>query len=339
MTDKKKQIRYGENYDVFSHLSNAQKEDGKPAYEVYQLDGVLQTYDSPDGKGRFLYVPVYTIDGNTMKDWFHTVFKDGRVETIRHTAPAVYDQDRKIWVEPPEVVEVRLYKNMDDEHYLANGFAKVQIVEGSKYPELPSAATMAFKNAMSNAGFGVDIDWETVYKNAPKFFHVTESDEPALYVPVNTTSPGTKAVEFDESAHEIPMARTEEKTVKESVLEGQTSLDLSDPLLAALSSSGKEHSISEEELAGTKGPTAASETEEKAEVLGTKMTKEDALDTVFFAVNKQNMLIYNNKTFRENLEQYPEDFRSLIEMIALKQDIYKRWIANDVLEAAEALTA
>ena len=141
-------------------------------------------------------------------------------EVIRTTADPVYDQDMKRFIFPPEVVEVRIFKEQEAEHYAANGFGKVNVVEGAKYPELPSAITVALKNAMGNMGFAVDIDWESLKENAPKFTTIGAGETLSSVVPVEGVAayePPVKAdTESKPKEEPIPKAKEEKDPILEN---------------------------------------------------------------------------------------------------------------------------
>lgn len=162
-------MNYAKNYDPYKHLKQSLKEDGLPAYEPY-LDPTGNV--SYDNTGRIIMVPIVHLDANAYRDWFTKEFPSGRVDVIRHTPDPYLVENALVY--PTEVFEVRLYTSSEVDTYKANGWGKSAYLENAEFDEIGTAITHAFKNAMRNMGFGVDLDREVIQHNLPKFVEATQ---------------------------------------------------------------------------------------------------------------------------------------------------------------------
>ena len=317
MKTNEKTIRYGENFNPFLHLSNSEREDGLPAMEPLIIGGVPQFIIDAEGQARQALVPRFNIDGNAMRDWLYTAYPNARVEVIRGTADPVYDQDAKRFIFPPEVVEVRIFKEQEAEHYAANGFGKVPVVEGAKYPELPSAITVALKNAMANMGFAVDINWESLKENAPKFTTIGVGETVSSVIPA-----------YDlESEKSLISAEPEKVTPEEPKAVAKEEKDpiFENPAFKAM---GKSEERVEEQETRVNEPLV--ETEEAADP--DEEAYEKALNVVFRSAAPQFAEV-TGKTFREIEEETP----GFCQMIAKKPARWKDVLSDEVIEAAKVI--
>ncbi len=255
-----------------------------------------------DGNLVAVLVPDYYVDANSLRGLFWSEYPQGREEAIRTTLDPVYDADKKTWICAPETIEVRLYANAADTKPIANGFGKSVPTEANKYPELPSAISLAFSNAMKNLGYIGEDEIKEMQSESALHYELKAGERPSAIVPIDL------AALFEEDAAKDSAVSEVKAEDKEMTLAGSS-------IFAAMSA-------------------AAAIDEAPQTFVAAEITAESAEDVVF-ATTKETWSKYNGKTFRENKED--SLFSQLITAIARNPQRYEKFMSADSLKAAAIL--
>lgn len=202
-------------FDPLEHVKQFFR-DENPEYIPLEKDGV-PVISNVDGVNRIVLVPKYYLPADAYRDWFYKAYPNGRIETIRHTKDPIWQNGS--WVFPPEIFEVRLYEIKTDTYYMANGFANSTYKEGSEFNEVQSAISLAFKCAMRNLGFGVDITQEDINEHAPKFYETIHAGMRQIDVLPLDKSSVTPANEIIKPTAEIIAKEAAEDAQKKQIKE------------------------------------------------------------------------------------------------------------------------
>lgn len=203
---KKKEKLFTENFDPMTRLKQSMRDDGFPAYEPYMKNGVYAMNE----QGHLVLVPRMHLDANAYREWFANAFPDGRVEVVRHTSDSAIFEGKVI--NPPEVMEVRLYANATDTYPKSNGFGRAGLNDSEEYDALATALSNAFKNAMRNMGCGTDILPDDYLSTLPTYIEL-EQDGKVMFFPQEANQllqPGQLTAELrgESSQQEVKTTRT-----------------------------------------------------------------------------------------------------------------------------------